>query len=117
MSRQQIYDMPFAKVYDCLIAKAERKGRTREEVNELTGWLTGYTDEEIAAAYYGSDTYGDFFKNMPQLNPNAELIKGSICGIKIEEIEEPLMKQMRYLDKLVDELAKGKAMEKIKRGG
>ena len=116
MPRQQIYDMPFGKVYDCLIAKAERKGRTRDEVDELTRWLTGYDNDDIAAAYIDNYTYGYFFRKMPQLNPNAELIKGSICGVKIEEIEDPLMKQIRYLDKLVDELAKGKAVEKIKRG-
>ena len=117
MPRQQIYDMPFGKVYDCLIAKAERKGRTRAEVDELTRWLTGYNADDIAAAYSDNNTsYGDFFRKMPQLNPNAELIKGSICGVKIEEIEDPLMKQIRYLDKLVDELARGKAVEKIKQG-
>ena len=89
---------------------------TRDKVDELTRWLTGYGDDDIAAAYIGNYTYGDFFRKMPQLNPKAELIKGSICGVKIEEIEDPLMKQIRYLDKLVDELAKGKAVEKIKRG-
>ena len=115
MPRQEIYDMSFAKVYDMLIAKAERKGRTRAEVDEVTRWLTGYEDEDIATAYIEGYTCGDFFRNMPQLNPNAQLIKGSICGVKIEEIEDTLMKQIRYLDKLVDELAKGKAMEKILR--
>lgn len=116
MPRQDIYDMTFTKVYDLLVAKAERKGRTRAEVDEVTKWLTGYTDEDIAAAYKDGYTYGDFFRNMPELNPGAVLIKGSICRIKIEEIEDQLMKQIRYLDKLVDELAKGKSMEKIKRG-
>ena len=116
MPRQQIYDMPFGMVYDCLVAKAERKGHTRDEVDELTRWLTGYDDDDIAAAYLDNYTYGDFFRKMPQLNPNAKLIKGSICGVKIEEIEDPLMKHIRYLDKLVDELARGKAVEKIKRG-
>lgn len=112
MPKQEIYDMSFAKVYDLLVAKAERKGRTREEVNEVTRWLTGYEDENIAAAYIDGWTYGEFFRNMPQINPNACLINGSICGVKIED---PLMKQIRYLDKLVDELAKGKPMEKILR--
>lgn len=116
MPRQQIYDMPFGKVYDCLVAKAERKGRTRDEVDELTRWLTGYDSDDIVAAYIDNTTYGDFFRKIPKLNPNAELIKGSICGVKIEEIEDPLMKQIRYLDKLVDELARGKDVEKIKRG-
>ena len=88
MPRQQIYDMPFGKVYDCLIAKAERKGRTRDEVDELTRWLTGYDNDDITAAYIDNYTYGDFFRKMPRLNPNAELIKGSICGVKIEEIED-----------------------------
>ena len=116
MPRQQIYDMPFGKVYDCLVAKAERKGHARDEVDKLTRWLTGYDDDDIAVAYLDNYTYGDFFRKMPQLNPNAKLIKGFICGVKIEEIEDPLMKHIRYLDKLVDELARGKAVEKIKRG-
>lgn len=108
--------MNFNKVYNLLIAKAERKGRTRAEVDEITCWLTGYSVESIHKSMEDEVlTYGAFFENAPALNPNASLIKGSICGVKIEEIEDPLMKKIRYLDKLVDELAKGRSMEKILR--
>ena len=96
-------------------AKAVRKGRTQAEVDEIIGWLTGYSAPQIEAAVQNGTLYGDFFRDAPQLNPDRVLIKGSICGVKLESIEEPLMKEIRYLDKLVDELAKGKAMEKIKR--
>lgn len=116
MARQNIFDMKFNKVYPLLIAKAERKGRTKAEVDEITCWLTGYSSESIQKAMAEDAlTYGEFFENAPAMNPNASLIKGSICGVKIEEIEDPLMRKIRYLDKLVDELAKGKAMEKILR--
>ena len=98
-----------------LVAKAVRKGRTQAEVDEIIGWLTGYSVPQIEAAVQNGTLYGDFFRDAPQLNPDRVLIKGSICGVKLESIEEPLMKEIRYLDKLVDELAKGKAMEKIKR--
>ena len=106
---------PFAKIYPMLVAKAVRKGRTQAEVDEIIGWLTGYSVPQIEAAVQNGTLYGDFFRDAPQLNPDRVLIKGSICGVKLESIEEPLMKEIRYLDKLVDELAKGKAMEKIKR--
>ena len=115
MDNETVFAMSFAKVYPMLIAKAERKSRTREEVLEVTAWLTGYTDEEIEALLNSDTTYGDFFRKAPALNPNRKLIKGSICGIKVELIEDPLMQEIRDLDKLVDELAKGKAMEKILR--
>ena len=115
MDNEKVFAMSFAKVYPMLIAKAERKGRTRAEVLEVTAWLTGYTHEEIEALLNCDTTYGDFFRKAPVLNPNRSLIKGSICGIKVELIEDPLMQNIRYLDKLVDELAKGKAMEKILR--
>ena len=115
MDNEKVFAMSFAKVYPMLIAKAERKGRTREEVLEVTSWLTGYTHEEIEALLKSDINYGDFFRKAPALNPNRKLIKGSICGIKVELIEDPLMQEIRYLDKLVDELAKGKAMEKILR--
>ena len=107
--------MPFAKIYPMLVAKAVRKGRTQAEVDEIIGWLTDYSAPQIEAAVQNGTLYGDFFRDAPQLNPDRVLIKGSICGVKLESIEEPLMKEIRYLDKLVDELAKGKAMEKIKR--
>ena len=115
MDNEMVFAMSFAKVYPMLIAKAERKGRTRKDVLEVTAWLTGYTHEEIEALLKSDINYGDFFRKAPALNPNRLLIKGSICGIKVELIEDPLMKNIRYLDKLVDELAKGKAMEKILR--
>ena len=115
MDNEKVFAMSFAKVYPMLIAKAERKGRTRKDVLEVTAWLTGYTHEQIEALLASDTTYGDFFRKAPALNPNPLLIKGSICGIKVELIEDPLMQNIRYLDKLVDELAKGKAMEKILR--
>ena len=107
--------MLFSKLYPMLIAKAERKGRTREEVDEITCWLTGYTNRQLSERLQSDITYGDFFQNAPELNPNRKLIKGAICGIRVEDIEEPLMQEIRYLDELVDELAKGKSMEKILR--
>ena len=115
MDNEKVFSMSFAKVYPMLIAKAERKGRTRAEVLEVTAWLTGYTQDQIEAQLNGNTTYGDFVRKAPALTPTRTLIKGSICGIKVELIEDPLMQNIRYLDKLVDELAKGKAMEKILR--
>ena len=115
MDNEKVFAMSFAKVYPMLIAKAERKGRTRAEVLEVTSWLTGYTYDQIEALLNSDTAYGDFFRQSPALNPNRMLIKGSICGIKVEQIEDPLMQNIRYLDKLVDELAKGKSMEKIMR--
>ena len=113
----KIYTMPFAKVYPMLIAKAERKERTKDEVLQITTWLTGY-DPEVIEAYMQSEiNYGDFFLEAPQLNPDRKLITGKVCGVAVENIEEPLMQEIRYLDKLVDELAKGKAMDKIIRKG
>ena len=115
MSNEKVYDMSFSKIYPLLVTKAEKKGRTLDEVTQVITWLTGYTAEEIERAAVSSLTYGDFFRNAPQLNPNRKLITGVICGVRVETIEEPLMQEIRYLDKLVDELAKGKAMEKILR--
>ena len=115
MGNEKVYAMPFAKVYPLLVAKAIRKGRTQAEVDEIITWLTGYSIPQIEDAVQNETSYGDFFRNAPQLNPDRILIKGSVCGVKIDAIEDPLMKEIRYLDKLVDELAKGKAMEKIKR--
>ena len=111
MPRQNVFDMKVSKVYPLLVAKAEKKGRTKAEVDEVTAWLTGY-DMETANLEV---TYAEFFNNAPAFNPRAELITGSICGVKVEAIEDPLMKKIRQLDKLVDELAKGKPMEKILR--
>ncbi len=112
---EKIYKMSFSKVYALLIAKAQRKGRTKEEVDTITCWLTGYTLEQLHTIDKEDMTYGDFFLQAPRLHPNRKLIKGVICGQRVEEIEEPLMQEIRYLDKLVDELAKGKSMDKILR--
>ena len=115
MNSDKVYQMDFAKVYQLLVDKAVKKGRTREEVDEVTCWLTGYRAEELAELSRGKVTYGDFFRNAPQLNEKRALIKGVVCGVRVEEVKEPLMREIRYRDKLVDELAKGKAMEKILR--
>lgn len=116
MNNEKVYSMNFSKIYPLLVSKAQKKGRTLEEVTQVITWLTGYTAEGIEKAAAGSLTYGDFFRNAPQLNPNRKLITGVVCGVRVEAIEEPLMQEIRYLDKLIDELAKGKAMEKILRG-
>ncbi len=111
---ERVYRMPFASVYPLYIQKVERKGRTKAEVDEVTRWLTGYSQAEIDAHVAAGTTFRDFFADA-RLNPHASLITGVICGIRVQEIEDPLMQQIRYLDKLVDEVAKGKAMEKILR--
>lgn len=115
MTNEKIYGMPFSKIYPMLVAKAERKGRTRAEVDEVTCWLTGYRADQLEDLLNGDTAYGDFFLQAPALNPNRRLIRGSICGYRVEDIEEPLMQEIRYLDKLVDELAKGKPMSRILR--
>jgi len=115
MARRSVFDMRFQDVYSALIHKAERKGRTREEVKEVTAWLTGYSAEQIDAAMNSDITYGSFFSDTPAYNHRSALITGKICGIQVETIEDPLMKKIRQLDKLVDELAKGKLMEHILR--
>ena len=116
MPRMDITEMAFAKVYPLLVAKAEKKGRTRDDVDQVTAWLTGYTPEQIARLEGSPITYGDFFRQAPAMNPARSRITGSICGAKLEDIQDPLMRDIRYLDKLVDELAKGRPMEKILRG-
>lgn len=115
MTNEKVYNMSFAKVYPCLVAKAKKKGRTKEEVEHIVCWLTGYSREALARHLEGPLSYGDFFRNAPELNPNRKLITGVVCGVRVETIEEPLMREIRYLDKLIDELAKGKAMERILR--
>lgn len=115
MPRTDVTQMAFAKVYPLLVNKAERKGRSREEVDQVTAWLTGYTPEDLARLEQSDLSYGDFFRQAPALNPKRELITGKVCGVRVEEIEDPLMREIRYLDKLVDKLAKGKAMERILR--
>ena len=108
-----VFEMKFAKVYPMLIAKAERKGRTADEVYEVTGWLTGYTKENLLELLQGDSTYGEFLDRAPRMNPDRLNVKGKICGVRIEEIADPRMRDLRVLDKLVDDLAKGNAMEKI----
>lgn len=114
-ANDKIYRMSFSKVYPLLVAKCEKKGRTRDEVDQVTCWLTGYSKDQVSDFLVHDVTYGDFFLGAPELNPNRKKITGKICGVRVEEIEEPLMQEIRYLDKLVDELAKGKSMEKILR--
>lgn len=113
MPRMDVTQMAFGKVYPLLAAKAEKKGRTRQEVDRVTGWLTGYTPEALAQMEASDITYGDFFRNAPGLNPDFTKITGKICDIRVEEIPDSLMRQIRCLDKLVDDLAKGKPLEKI----
>jgi hypothetical protein len=112
----RFYKMPFAKVYPAYIAKAERKGRTKEEVDEIIRWLLGYSQSALEAEIAKGTEVQSFFENAPRPNPARSQITGVICGDRVETIEEPLKRECRYLDKLIDELAKGKAMEKILRG-
>ena len=115
MENDRVFNMSFAKVYPLLIAKAEKKGRSRTEVLEVTSWLTGYSAQQIESFLSTNLTYGDFFRQAPATNPNRTLITGMVCGVRVENVEDPLMREIRYLDKLVDELAKGKPIEKILR--
>lgn len=112
---EKIFSMPFAKVYPLYVKKAERKGRSKAEVDEIIMWLTGFDKEQLAREIQNDTDFENFFLKAPQLNPAATSIKGVICGVRVEEIKDPLMQKIRYLDKLVDELAKGKAMAKILR--
>ena len=115
MDNARVYKMTFASVYPHYIQKAERKGRTKAEVDEIIYWLTGYNEKTLQKYLENKTDLETFFARAPQINPNASKITGVICGYRIEEIEDDLMQKIRYLDKLVDELAKGKAMEKILR--
>ena len=115
MAKPRIFTMSFANIYPLYIAKAEKKGRTKTEVNEIIGWLTGYSQEELEAHLEKHTDFETFIAEAPQLNPLRTLINGMICGVRVEDIQEPTMQEIRYLDKLIDELAKGKAMEKILR--
>jgi hypothetical protein len=114
MERPRIYSMPFSSIYPLYIQKAEKKGRTKEEVDEIIFWLTGYNEHSLQQIMKEADME-TFFQQAPHMNPNTVLIKGMICGYRVEEIEDDLMRQIRYLDKLIDELAKGKTMQKILR--
>jgi hypothetical protein len=115
MDNRRIYSMAVASVYPLYLQKVEKKGRTRAELDEVICWLTGHTPASLATELEARTSFEDFFARAPRLNPARSLITGAICGVRVEEIAEPLMREIRYLDKLVDELAKGKSMEKIMR--
>lgn len=115
MTNDRIYKMPVASVYPLYIAKAEKKGRTKEEVDQIIFWLTGYDEKAFASRLENQTSLEDFFAEAPKLNPARRLITGVICGVRVENIAEPTMQEIRYLDKLVDELAHGKAIDKILR--
>lgn len=115
MTAHRIYGISLASVYPLYIAKAEKKGRTQTEVNEIIHWLTGYSQEQLQAQVDSQTDLQTFFAEAPKLNPARKLITGVICGVRVEDIKEPTMQEIRYLDKLIDELARGKAMEKILR--
>ena len=115
VTKHNIYTMSFAKVYPLYVAKAERKGRTKSEVDQIIAWLTGYGTKQLAAELEKNTDFETFFAKAPAMNPARALIKGVVCGVRVEDIEEPTMREIRYLDKLIDELAKGKAVDKILR--
>lgn len=115
MDNSKIFRMPFSSVYPHYIAKAEKKGRTKAEVNEIIYWLTGYNESSFKNHLDKKTDFENFFAQAPQINPNVSKITGVVCGIRVENIEDKLMQQIRYLDKLIDELAKGRSMEKILR--
>ena len=114
--KHRIYALSVVSVYPLYVAKAEKKGRSRAEVDEIFVWLTGHTEESLQQVLARGVSFADFFAQAPQMNPARSLITGVVCGIRVEDIEDPLMREIRYLDKLIDELAKGKAMSKILRG-
>jgi len=115
MARHRIYTTSFASVYPLYVAKAERKGRSKAEVDQIITWLTGYGQKELQVQLEKRTDFETFFAEAPAINPSRALIKGVVCGVRVEEIEEPVMREIRYLDKLIDELAKGKAMDRILR--
>lgn len=117
MARHRIFDMSFATVYPLYVAKAERKGRTKDEVDRVISWLTGYDAAGIERAITAEATLERFFADAPEINPNAELITGVICGVRVEEVADPLMQRIRWMDMLVDELARGRQMSSILRAG
>ena len=115
MAKHRIYSMSVASVYPHYVAKAEKKGRTKAEVDEIICWLTGHSIESLEAELAKGTTFEAFFAQAPRMNPARSAIKGLVCGVRVEDIEDPLMREIRYLDKLIDELARGKAMDKILR--
>jgi len=115
MDKARVFAIKFARVYTMYVQKVERKNRTKEELDQILRWLTGYTQVQLQKQINGESDLETFFAKAPALNPNVSLIKGVVCGIRVEEIEDPLMQKIRYMDKLIDELAKGRAMEKILR--
>jgi len=115
MEKHRIYTMSFARVYPLYVAKAEKKGRTKAEVDQIISWLTGYGQKQLEAQLKKQTDFETFFAKAPLINPRRALIKGVVCGVRVEDIQEPTMREIRYLDKLIDELAKGKAMDKILR--
>lgn len=117
MTEHRVFAMEFAKVYPLYVQKAERKGRTKEEVDEVICWLTGYDSKGLRQQIEQRHDLATFFAQAPAMNPERTLITGVVCGVRVEEVEDPLMREIRYLDRLVDELARGKPMEKILRGG
>lgn len=116
MTKHRIFGVSFASVYPHYIAKAEKKGRSKAEVDEIIRWLTGLSQDEFEAHLEKKTNFEDFYTQAPRLNPARSLITGTVCGVRVETIEDPLMRELRYLDKLIDELAKGRPMEKILRG-
>ncbi len=112
---KRVYGYIFGKVYPMYIAKAKKKGRTQNEVDEVIRWLTGYSQSQLSAQITKGVNFEEFFKQAPKPNPSRELITGTVCGVRVEEIEDPIMREVRYLDKLIDELAKGRKMDKILR--
>ncbi len=115
-TKHRIFTTPFANVYPLYVAKAEKKGRKRSEVDAIICWLTGYNQQDLAAILAKQTDFETFFQSAPHLNPARTQIKGVVCGVRVEDVQEPTMREIRYLDKLIDELAKGKTMEKILRG-
>ena len=115
MAKHRIYTTSFASVYPLYVAKAEKKGRTKTEVDQVISWLTGYRQEELEAELENQTDFETFFAKAPEINPSRALIKGVVCGVRVEDISEPTMREIRYLDKLIDELARGKTMDKILR--
>jgi hypothetical protein len=115
MAKHRIYTTSFAKVYPLYVAKAEKKGRTKSEVDQIISWLTGYGPKELDTQLKNQTDFETFFDKAPEINPSRAMIKGVVCGVRVEDVKEPTMREIRYLDKLIDELAQGKSMDKILR--